>query len=244
MRACELWRYPVKSLQGERLQTVNIAEEGVEGDRRYAIFDVDTGFGLTARRLPELLFGSARLSDTGQVTIVLRDGAVVASDDDLSDWLGRRVVLRSADNLVGRRYEDVVDFEEESSSAWKPFEGAQGPFHDRPRARVSIVSTATLGSWDRRRFRSNLVLDGEGEDALVGRRVTLGEVTLEVAERLGRCVIVTRAQPGRIERDLSVLRKIAQARDGCLGVGALVSRPGTVSVGDTLVVDGQPSSAR
>ena len=34
---------------------------------------------------------------------------------------------------------------------------------------------ATIGAWDARRFRSNLVLDGEGEDALVGTTVTVGE---------------------------------------------------------------------
>ena len=39
------------------------------------------------------------------------------------------------------------------------FPGAPGPFHDSRRTRVSLVSTETLGSWDRRRFRSNVLLE-------------------------------------------------------------------------------------
>lgn len=36
-------------------------------------------------------------------------------------------------------------------------------------ARLSLLRTATLGSWDRRRFRPSVLLDGEGEDRLGGR---------------------------------------------------------------------------
>jgi len=46
----DLWRYPVKSLQGEQLDSVAVTGDGLEGDRRFAIYDVETGFGLTARR--------------------------------------------------------------------------------------------------------------------------------------------------------------------------------------------------
>jgi len=65
MRVAELWRYPVKSLQGERIDSVAINRNGLEGDRQFAIYDLATGFGLTGRRVPELLFASARLRDDG-----------------------------------------------------------------------------------------------------------------------------------------------------------------------------------
>jgi uncharacterized protein len=234
MRVAELWRYPVKSLQGEQLASATLTPEGVEGDRRYAIYDVETGFGLTGRRVPEMLFASARLLDGGRLEITLPDGSVAADDDALSAWLGRRVTLRSAESDAARRYENVVDFEHEPTSDWDPFDGANGAFHDSARARVTLVSTATIGAWDRRRFRSNVLLDGAGEDALVGSTVSLGETKLDVAERLGRCVMTTRAQPGGIERDLDVLRTIARERDACLAVGALVARAGTVRTGDVL----------
>jgi len=96
------------------------------------------------------------------------------------------------------------------------------------------VSTATIGSWDRRRFRSNVLVDGEGEDALVGSRVGLGTAVVDVGMRIERCVMTTRPQPGGIDRDLHVLRTIARERDACLAVGALVAQPGVASVGDTL----------
>ena len=235
MRVLELWRYPVKSLQGEQLDSVAVMDDGLEGDRRFAIYDLETGLGLTARRVPDLLFASARLRDDGGVDITLPDGTTSRNDADLSEWLGRRVALRSHDAEVPRRYENPeVDFEREEEHHWAPFLGAPGAFHDSASVRVSLVSTATIRGWDRRRFRSNVLLGGEGEDALVGSRVTLGEALLEVGQRIERCVMTVRPQPGGIERDLGVLRTIARERDACLAVGALVSRPGRVSVGDRL----------
>src|ERR671933_1678764 len=112
MRVLELWRYPVKSLQGERLDSVTVTSDGLEGDRRFAIYDVETGFGLTARRVPELLFASARLRDDGGVDITRPDGSLARDDEALSEWLGRRVALRSGAADAPPRYESpVVDLE-------------------------------------------------------------------------------------------------------------------------------------
>ena len=93
MRVAELWRYPVKSLQGERLAGVDVGPEGLSGDRQWALFDVDSGLGLTARRVPDLLFASGRLRADGGVDVVLPDGTVTADDAVLSRWLGRPVEL-------------------------------------------------------------------------------------------------------------------------------------------------------
>lgn len=234
VKVAELWRYPVKSLRGEQLDSVFVSRDGLEGDRRFAIYDLATGLGLTGRRVPELLFASARLRDDGTAEITLPVGTTAGDDDALSEWLGRPVALRSASTEAARRYENVVDFEQEATSDWEPFDGADGAFHDNAEARVSLVSTATVGSWNPRRFRANVLLDGGGEDSLVGSKVALGDVTLDVALRLERCVMTTRAQGGGIERDLDVLRTIARERDACLAVGALVVDPGTLKIGDTL----------
>lgn len=233
MRVLELWRYPVKSLRGERLDALTATAAGFDGDRRFAIFDATTGFGLTARRVPALLTASARLRPDGGVEIILEDGSVADGDEALSAWVGRPVTLKSSDDTAARRYENPVDFERESSG-WEPFDGARGAFHDSGRAAVSLVSTAALASWAAPRFRANVLLDGADEESLVGSRVRLGEVMLDVRKRLERCVMVTRPQPGGIERDLDVLRTIHRERDGCLAVGALVTEPGTVRVGDVL----------
>jgi uncharacterized protein YcbX len=234
MRVTDLWRYPVKSLLGERVDQAAATPEGFEGDRRFAIFDVQTGFGLTGRRVPALLFASARLHPSGNVEITLPDGSIAADDDALSEWLGRRVMLRSTDAEVARRYENPTDFEKEATSEWAPFGGAGGAFHDSSGARISLVSTATIGAWDRRRFRANIYLDGEGEDAFVGSKMALGDAVVDVDMRIERCVMTTRPQAGGVDRDLDVLRTINRERDGCLAVGALVVQPGVVRIGDAL----------
>jgi len=231
VRVAELWRFPVKSLQGEQLDDAAVGDGGIEGDRAYALFDLETGLGLTARRVPELLYASARyLGDTRPPEIILPDGSIACGDAALSHWLGRRVTMRASNEVEERRYENPLDADHDAD--WIVFDGAPGPFHDSARTRVSLVSTGTLGEWDRRRFRANVLLDGEGEDAFVGRTITIGDVHLDVVKRIGRCVMTTRAQPGGIERDLDVFKRINRERDGCLAIGALVARPGTIRVGD------------
>ena len=237
LRVAELWRYPVKSLQGERLTEAEIGVLGIAGDRGWALFDRDTGMGLTARRVPELLFGSARLRADGGVEVVLPDGTVTTDDQVLSGWLGRRVELRAAaaDCDVAPTYETPADEDVPDPTEWLQWEGAPGPFHDSPRIRLSLVSTGTLGTWDRRRFRANVVLDGEGEDALRGREAAVGSVRLRIGIPIARCVMTTRPQPGGIGRDTSVLKTIHRERDGLLAVRAAVLQPGTVRTGDELV---------
>jgi uncharacterized protein YcbX len=239
MRVLELWRYPVKSLQGERLAEAAVDELGIAGDRRWALFDRDTGLGLTARRVPELLFGSARVSRDGGVEVVLPDGTATVDETVLSDWLGRRVELRTADDRseASPTYEAPVDEDVPDPTEWLQWEGAPGPFHDSPRIRLSVVSTGTLGTWDRRRFRANVILDGEGEDALRGVEAQLGGVRLRFGLPVSRCVMTTRPQPGGIARDTSVLKTIHRERDGNLAVRAAVLQAGTVRTGDELLLD-------
>jgi uncharacterized protein len=235
MRVAELWRFPVKSLQGERLDAAEAGPEGLAGDRRWALFDASSGMGLTARRVPDLLFASARLTPDGGVEVVLPDGTVTTDDAVLSAWIGRPVTLRAAGDVPGdRRYENPSDVRDDGEYAWDAFDGARGAFHDSNRTRVSLVSTTTLGTWDRRRFRSNVVLAGAGEDALVGRRVRVGAAELDVVQPVPRCVMVTRPQPGGIDRDTGVLKTIHRERGGDLAIAALVLEPGTVRTGDVL----------
>jgi uncharacterized protein YcbX len=236
VRVLELWRYPVKSLQGELLAEAEVGALGIPGDRHWALFDRDTGLGLTARRVPDLLFASARLRDDGGVDVVLPDGTVTCDDDVLSDWLGRRIELRAAtEDDVAPTYEAPVDDEaDDDVDDWQQWEGAPGPFHDSPRIRLSLVSTGTLGSWDRRRFRANVLLDGEGEERFEGKEAVLGAARVRFGRQIARCVMTTRPQPGGIARDTSVLKTIHRERNGLLAVRAAVLETGVVRVGDEL----------
>jgi len=95
---------------------------------------------------------------------------------------------------------------------------------------------------DVRRFRPNLVVDVDvdedhpwPEQAWVGRPLRVGTVELEVVAPCPRCVMVTRPVAA-LDGDRTVLRAVVAAADQNLGVYATVTTPGTVSVGDHVVI--------
>ena len=110
----ELWRYPVKSMQGEQVTAADVTAAGLDGDRQWGLLDRATGLTLTARRVPELLFGRAALTADGDVRVELPDGTVAADDAALSDWLGRDVTLRRAGADVAGTFEIALDAEDEA----------------------------------------------------------------------------------------------------------------------------------
>jgi uncharacterized protein YcbX len=231
----EIWRYPVKSMGGERLTTADVGHNGISGDRGWGVVDRSTGMVLTARRAPALLFASARVDDSGDVQISLPGDIELSfgadGDRALTAFLDLDVELRRAGE-AGGTYENPMNVVDEDD--WVSWQGPGGAWHDSGKSRVSIVSQATLGDWDIRRFRTNVVVSGAGEDELVGSQIELGTCRLDVSKRIGRCIMVTRPQPG-LDRDLDVLKTIARERSSCLSVGALVQRPGIISVGDQLL---------
>jgi uncharacterized protein YcbX len=104
----ELWRFPVKSFQGEKLDQVEFDNHGVLGDRAYALIDKETGKVVSAKSVklfPDLLMCSAsylKIPQLGQempsVQITLANGTSVDSDSEdidqiLSNFFGRDVTL-------------------------------------------------------------------------------------------------------------------------------------------------------
>jgi uncharacterized protein YcbX len=103
-RVAEIWRYPVKSMQGERLEQCMLTRGGIPLDRGWAVRDEQTQTIRGAKWIAGLMQCSARYvegSSAGtvpHVEITLPDGARVRSDaasvhDRLSDALGRKVTL-------------------------------------------------------------------------------------------------------------------------------------------------------
>ena len=103
-----VWRFPVKSMRGERLQQAELTERGVLGDRAYALIDTDTGRVVSAKsvKLFPDLFGCAaafvepprQVGEMPAVQITLPSGALVRSDSDdvdrvLSAYFKRNVKL-------------------------------------------------------------------------------------------------------------------------------------------------------
>jgi len=237
LQVTEIWRYPVKSLQGEHVASTPVSLLGIEGDRAWGIRDEQTGKTLTGRREPQLLFAGARLVD-GDVVITLPDGTETNDDAALSTWLSRDVALTPAATGTSGSYEIQLDFETEVGE-WFEWQGPDGSFHDSTKTRVSIVSAATMRDWDQTRFRMNLITSDSNEEALIGSDVRIGGdggPRLSVLKEVDRCIMVTRPQSGGIERDLDVLRTINSERGGNLGIGANVVEPGVIRVGDRIAV--------
>lgn len=229
MHVEQIWRYPVKSLQGERLGAVEVGEAGLVGDRSHALRDPATGVVLTARRDPTLLYGRGLLTASGAAVDVPGHGPTT-DVARISAWVGRPVTLLGPTG-ESQTYENLSDPEVDDSDpvAWQ---GPTWSYHDSVRTQVSIVAVGDLRHWDVRRFRPNLVVSGDTADGLVGHRIRVGGAELDVVKRIDRCVMVTRAQPGGIERDLDVLRTLRHERELTLAVGALVVHPGPVRTGD------------
>ncbi|KAA1428785.1 MOSC domain-containing protein [Nocardioides antri] len=255
MKILELWRYPVKSLQGEAVDAVSLEDDGVVGDRRWGIRDEGTGLILTARRRPELLFASASY-DGDQPVITLPDGRTAVgpgpgTDGALSEWLGRPVTLVGSTSSEPGRAEFFADPIDDSSEAIE-WTMPSGRYVDA--APVLLLTTASLdagaglhrdGIWDPRRFRPNMLIevDAEGwvEDAWVGRPLQAGDATLAPVEPCVRCTMVTRPQDG-LDADPGVFRTLARHHRGHFGVWSRVTTPGTISVGDQVSVATTPTA--
>lgn len=102
----EIWRFPVKSMAGERLDAALVTPSGIPGDRGWATRDEAIGEMRGAKYLPKLMLCSAVYREppdassghAPHVDITLPDGTRTASDDPevnarLSDLLGRPVTL-------------------------------------------------------------------------------------------------------------------------------------------------------
>jgi uncharacterized protein YcbX len=255
-RVGELWRYPVKSLQGFTEPALRVTPQGVVGDRRWAVIDEASGHVLSAKRAGALLFGRA-----DDESITLPDGTVVRPGQDgvdevLSAWLGRRVRLAESTDSEGLSYEMTFDPPNDDAEYYEiPIPA--GTFVDL--ADVHLVTTATLRGcaegrpdigWDVRRFRPNVVVEADGptfmEDSWVGGVLRLGEVELRVDQPTVRCAMPLRAQPPagddqpELDRQPGLFRALEElnvAHPNHLGVYAEVVGPGTVAVGDPVSIE-------
>jgi uncharacterized protein YcbX len=190
-KVVSIWRYPVKSMLGEELNSSYVTERGLVGDRSYAVLDQETGKVASAknpRKWGKLFdFRAAFIEDTPPqvadnilppVRITFPDGThIFSSDQDnidhtLSKVLGRQVRLMRA-NLEKPSYEEY----------WPDIEGLaqrekvtdehmpSQTFFDI--AVIHILTTSTIdrlrglypeGRFEVRRFRPNIVVESTSED--------------------------------------------------------------------------------
>ncbi|MEU5881909.1 MOSC N-terminal beta barrel domain-containing protein [Spirillospora sp. NPDC047279] len=261
-----MWRYPVKSMGGQRVTGLDLGPHGAAGDRAFALADARTGKVLTAKRLPVLLLARARLVAGGgtahgeadpaayeaayEAEIVLPTGVRVRSSDPavdlvLSAWLERPVhLLRAAarDTRAEEWGKDrVEDYDQDGTPGSFELPG-WGLVDEAP---LHIVSRDVLraarrrhpeGAWEVRRFRPNIVLEGPGDRRLIGHDLALGTARVQVTGDCRRCVMITQPQHG-LAADRGLLRAVTAGFAAALGVYADVTRQGTVSLGDPTAPD-------
>lgn len=245
----EICRYPVKGLSADRLDAVTLtAHDGVPHDRRFALAHgsarLDAGAPEWRPKTDFLtLVRNARLAkldsrfdpETGLLAIHRGGGKVV--EGDATSPLGRALIEQFFAAFMGQ----------EARGGVRLIEAAGFMYSDVPEAWVSIVNLESVRDLERVtgapvdpvRFRGNLIVGGGhawSEHAWVGQVIAVGEARLKVRQRIGRCA-ATEVNPASAERDMRILRALAQGFDHTnMGVYAEVVRGGPVRAGDTVEV--------
>lgn len=276
----EIWRFPVKSMQGSRIPVCAVSRQGVAGDRAWAMRDEVRKEVQWGKMYPMLMQCVAvyREEPDGQtikpVDITFPDGETVGSEsprvhEKLSALIGREArlwPLQPAANVeFYKRYKpDAEQFAREMAAVFAREPGEPMPdFSEFPEIimdhvavpgtffdneELNLVTSASLAfmaarnpqaSWDIRRFRPNFFvetvpgLEGQAENAWVGRRLRIGEVTLTVSAPTPRCGMTVQPQ-GELPYDKTILRTIVKDGAQNLGVGAHCLVPGIIRSGDAV----------
>ena len=220
MRVAELWRYPVKSLRGERLQATAADENGVAGDRLVHVRQ-QSGRVVTSRFRPRLLGLQGSLGDDGEPTI---DGVPWTSAP------ARERVRAAAGASV-----DLVRF----------LGGDRGQRYDVLPLTVVTESMVEEVGVDRRRFRPNVVIagaEGLAEIDWPGYGLRAGTVLIGVRNRRARCVMTT-FDPDSLVQDPGVLHRIVRSFGGQVALDCWVVEPGRIAEGDAVELVELPDAA-
>ncbi len=256
-----LWRYPVKSMIGEELNSSYVTERGLVGDRTYGIIDQETGKVASAknpRKWGKLFDFRAAFVDPPQIVesippvrIALPDGNIIFSNDkhvdaNLSKVLGREVKIMKA-NLENPSYEEYWPNIEGLAQREKITDEGMPPQTFFDIAVIHILTTSTInrlrelypeGRFEVRRFRPNIVVESVSEEkdfienSWVGKTLTIGkEIFLRVTGPCTRCVMTSLPQ-GDLPKDLGILRTVARYNQVYAGVYASVEHSGNIKRGD------------
>ena len=216
MHVAELWRFPVKSLAGERLERVDIRDRGIPGDRLVWVCGPE---GVrTARRYHRLLGLRGTLGPSG---VPLIDGYPWQSPHALE------LVRQAA-----------------GDDAWLEPADEEDRFDILPLLVATDGAIAAFGR-DGRRLRPNIVVSGVPgleEFDWPGSVLEIGDARIHLHSRRGRCPMTT-VDPDTLEVDPEVLKDIGRRFNGRLALNAAVLAPGAISLGDSVRLE-SPFSRR
>jgi len=208
MHVQELWRYPVKSMAGERLDEIEATLAGFVGDRLVQVRRGPMARIVTSRTSPALLGLRATWDASAREPLV-----------NGRPWQSSEVAA-----LVRRAAGEDARLERHE----------EGRFDVLPLLIATDGAVRALGV-DHRRLRPNIVVggvDGLAERAWPGRFLRLGRsVVVQVAKLRQRCVMTT-YDPDTQEQDVGVLRRIVEEFDGRMALDCAVVEAGRLRVGD------------
>ena len=206
MQVQELWRYPIKSLTGERLADAVVDELGIAGDRTVLVTGRN-GRVVTSRTHPKLL---GLKGTTGA------DGVPHISGHAWNSIEALALVRTAAGRGAELHYYDGPD-----------------RFDVLPLLVATDGAISAFG-YDGRRLRPSLVIGGVkgvAERTWPGHRLRIGNVTIGVQDLRGRCVMTT-YDPDTLQQDHQVLKEIVQKFKGELALNCYVIQSGVVRLGD------------
>lgn len=252
-----LWRFPVKSMQGEELVATHLTEGGLIGDRAFALIDEQDGKPVSAkntRKWPNIFaYRAAFLEHEEEAQITLPDGRTIGSDQEDVDGVLSGEFQRPV-RLARRKPEELPPLAETpgpSADSEASPDQADLPPHFFDGAAVHMLTTSTLehlhelypeGHFEVRRFRPNMVIDTTGlsgfvENGWIGRILRVGaSVRIEVTRGCPRCVMTTLPQPD-LPRDPGILKTAAKYNEVNVGIYARVLQGGSVRVGDRVELE-------
>lgn len=266
-KVVSIWRYPVKSMLGEELNSSYVTERGLVGDRAYALIDEETGKVASAKnpRKWERLFDFQSIfvdppqapENIPPVRITLPDGTQIFSgqnediDHTLSNALGRDVRLMKA-SLEKPSYEEYWPNIEGLAQRETITDEAMPPRTFFDIAVIHLLTTSTInrlrelypeGRFEVRRFRPNIVIEtasGEKdfiENLWIGKKLTIGQ---DIILRInGPCTrcVMITLPQGDLPKDLGILHTVARYNQVNVGIYASVLRGGTVHRGDLIQLE-------
>jgi uncharacterized protein YcbX len=206
MKIMEIWRYPVKTMAGEKLQRVNIGPLGIEGDRIVHVEDIHEQV-ITSRSHPRFLGHRGTLGPEGEPLV---DGL---------PWNSPKVAAEVVD-IVG------------AGAKLVHYDGSER-FDVLPLL-VATDGAITAFGHDHRRLRPNLVVGGvEGlaERNWPGYCLRIGKVLIGVQNLRLRC-IMTSYDPDTLAQDKEITRSIYRRFEGKLALNCFVIESGEIKVGD------------
>jgi uncharacterized protein YcbX len=242
MNVLQLWRYPVKSMVGEKLTETELRDSGVAHDRGWAVRDETTGKTGTAKLWPKLITCRAELK-SGKPVITFPDGRSMPAGDPgtaeaLSQHLGRKVTLHPVDGGAPTFPSDAL----ESSPPLSTYLDAWPILLLTTASLAALEKLAPGPNYDVRRFRPNILVSCgragfEETNWKPGTRLKVGLAVLRMMGLRKRCVMTTLEQPD-LPLDRRVLETIGRRLNNEFGADMTVEKPGFVKVGDTVELIG------